>query len=262
MAPVRYGMVLLRTASGRTAPATSNARVMTCRPPGTANGYGTNHSHDGAAAGGEVPAQTRSAATTGTLAYCPCTRSEADTGYTPGLSCPHNGGINVAIGQAREVDEAGQAVGAASPTGSRVEAFWYDPYGEISGNTADISPIAHRITCPSRAGATCAGPRSLRQAIRPAPQRCKHNTTRHRRRSKPHEGKTPMAQAGAGWSRSIIPASSRTAPSSIASGQRAAGFMDGGQIIPGFEGGAGDGGRSEDRGDPSEEATGSTMRMR
>jgi|LSQX01.1.fsa_nt_gb prepilin-type N-terminal cleavage/methylation domain-containing protein/prepilin-type processing-associated H-X9-DG protein len=114
--------------------------------PETANGYGTNYIHMMARPLAKVkyPAETLVYADNQhTLCYCPCSRPAGEIGYTPGIRTLHNGGINIAFADGHA--KWHRPDGAVSDTGpyagiQELKAFWYDPYGEISGNTAGHQP--------------------------------------------------------------------------------------------------------------------------
>lgn len=69
-------------------------------------------------------------------AYCPCATTDA---YTPGLNpAPHNDGINVGFcdGHAKWMKPDGAAGTGAEAGMVGLRPFWFDPYGELSGNAA------------------------------------------------------------------------------------------------------------------------------
>jgi len=73
------------------------------------------------------------------LAGCPCSN---DAGYTPGVRAPHNDGVNVAYmdGHCKWMKPDG-AEGTGTYVGIQgLKAFWYDPYGGISGGTTTHAP--------------------------------------------------------------------------------------------------------------------------
>ncbi|MCD6359816.1 MAG: DUF1559 domain-containing protein [Armatimonadetes bacterium] len=122
-------------------PYLKNTQILRCPSrPQTRWGYGINYPHLVGRMIADVayPAETLAFCDNhNQLAYCPCT---GDAGYTPGMDAPHNGGINICFvdGHAKWMRPDG-AVGTSYPY-MGLKAYWYDPYGKISGNTAAHQP--------------------------------------------------------------------------------------------------------------------------
>ena len=129
-------------------PYLKNANVTLCpsRRDQTLRHFGINQTHiSGQFAGAalasiDYPSETLLfAENQNQLAGCPCTQN---AGYTPGITPPHNGGLNIGYvdGHAKWMTLDGNE-GTGAYAGLRgLKGYWYDPHGEVGGVAAGHQP--------------------------------------------------------------------------------------------------------------------------
>jgi len=124
-------------------PYMKNEQIMQCPSRGDRSWeYGINYVHGCGRPLAKMPKPAETLAFCDNqhqLAYCPCT---GPAGYTPGVEVPHNEGINVAFmdGHAKWMRPDGE-MGTGTYAGIQgLKPYWFDPDGEISGNSAAHQP--------------------------------------------------------------------------------------------------------------------------